>query len=89
MIGYTRCPRCTSTTGSRPWRTASVPAFEDWATEETDHSRVIEAAPAHVVPNKVETAYAGSDLFERRRRRMDDWAAYLDGERGQVIPLRR
>ena len=25
----------------------------------------------------------------RRRRLMDDWAAYHDGERGQVIPMRR
>ena len=33
-----------------------------------------------VVQNKVEAAYARSDLFERRRRLMDDWAAYLDGQ---------
>ena len=42
-----------------------------------------------MVQNKVEAAYARSDLFERRRHLMDDWAAYLDGERGQVIPLRQ
>ena len=53
-------------------------SFRDWAAEETDHPReVIEAALAHVVQNKVEAAYARSDLFERRRRLMDDWAAYL------------
>ncbi len=57
-------------------------SFRDWAAEETDHPReVIEAALAHVVQNKVEAAYARSDLFERRRRLMDDWAAYLVGER--------
>ena len=57
-------------------------SFRDWAAEETDHPReVIEAARAHVVPNKVEAAYARSDLFERRRRLMDDWATYLDGVR--------
>ncbi len=56
-------------------------SFRDWAAEETDHPReVIEAALAHVVQNKVEAAYARSDLFERRRRLMDDWATYLDGE---------
>ena len=38
-----------------------------------------------LVQNKVEAAYALSDLFERRRRLMDDWAAYLAGTRGQVI----
>ena len=30
-----------------------------------------------MVRNKVEAAYARSDLFERRRILMDDWAAYL------------
>ena len=57
-------------------------SFRDWAAEETDHPReVIEAALAHVVPNNVEAAYARSDLFERRRRLMDDWAAHLNGHR--------
>ena len=55
-------------------------SFRDWAAERTDHPReVIEAALAHVVPNKVEAAYARSDLFERRRLLMDDWAKYLNG----------
>ena len=31
-----------------------------------------------MVQNKVEAAYARSDLFERRRRLMDDWADYVD-----------
>ena len=68
-------------------RVAAVPhgfrsSFRDWAAEETDHPReVIEAALAHVVQNKVEAAYARSDLFERRRRLMDDWAAYLAATR--------
>ena len=53
-------------------------SFRDWAAERTDHPReVIEAALAHVVQNRVEAAYARSDLFERRRRLMDDWSAYL------------
>ena len=34
-------------------------------------------------------AYARSDLFERRRRLMDDCVVCLDRTRGQVIPLRR
>ena len=56
--------------------------FRDWAAEETNHPReVVEAALAHMVHNKVEAAYARSDLFERRRRLMDEWAAYVDGER--------
>ena len=53
-------------------------SFRDWASEETDHPReVVEAALAHVVGNKVEAAYARSDLFERRRLLMDDWANTL------------
>ena len=56
-------------------------SFRDWAAEETDHPReVVEAALAHVVRNKVEAAYRRSDLFERRRRLMNDWAAYLAGQ---------
>ena len=67
----------------RDLRIAGVPhgfrsSFRDWAAEETNHPReVVEAALAHVVPNKVEAAYARSDLFERRRGLMNDWAAYL------------
>ena len=53
-------------------------SFRDWAAEKTDHPReVIEAALAHVVQNKVEAAYARSDLFDRRRLLMDDWSEYL------------
>ena len=53
-------------------------SFRDWAGEETNHPHaVIEAALAHMVRNKVEAAYARSDLFERRRCLMDDWAVYL------------
>ena len=35
--------------------------------------------------NPTEAAYARSDLFERRRRLMDEWADYLSGARGQVV----
>ena len=50
---------------------------------ETDYPRgeVVGAALAHVVQNKVEAAYRRTDLFERRRRLMNDWATHLTGER--------
>ncbi len=66
-------------------------SFRDWAAEETDHPReVIEAALAHAVRNQVEAAYARSDLFERRRRLMDEWAAYLAGDPSSTLnDLRR
>ena len=45
----------------------------NWAAEETDHPReVVDAALAHVVHNRVEAAYARSDLFERGRRLTDE-----------------
>ncbi len=61
-------------------------SFRDWAAERTSTPReVVEAALAHTVRNPTEAAYARSDLFERRRRLMDEWADYLSGARGQVV----
>jgi integrase len=52
-------------------------SFRDWAAEQTAHpSDVIEMALAHTIANKVEAAYRRSDLFEKRRQLMADWAAY-------------
>ena len=42
---------------------------------------------AHTVRNKVEAAYNRTDLFERRRKLMDQWAGYLSGEAGIVVPM--
>ncbi len=83
---------------SKLLRDLSVPAvphgfrssFRDWAAECTDAPRaVMEAALAHVIKDKAEAAYARSDLFDRRRKLMDDWAAYLnvEGGQGQVVPM--
>ena len=81
--------RCRSTGISdllRKHRIAAVPhgfrsSFRDWAAEETDYPREVgEAALAHVVQNKVEAAHRRTDLFDRRRRLMADWSAYLAGE---------
>ena len=57
-------------------------SFRDWAAECTDcpHA-VMEAALAHVVANSTEAAYARSDLFEKRRQLMAQWAEYLHGGR--------
>ena len=60
-------------------------SFRDWAGECTAAPRaVMEAALAHVVGG-VEGAYARSDLFERRRTLMDQWAAYLSTEGADVL----
>ena len=50
----------------------------------TDHPQeVIEAVLARVVRNRIEAAYARSDLFERRRTLMDEWARYLTQGAGE------
>ena len=86
LIGYARVSTDDQDHGVAAVAHGFRSSFRDWAAAETNHPReVIEAALAHVVQNKVEAAYAGSDLFERRRRLMDDWAAYLDGERRSGI----
>ena len=76
---------CSNAAASPACRMASARRSGDWAAEETNHPReVIEAALAHIVQNRVEAAHARSDLFERRRRLMHDWAAYLvDAHRRQ------
>jgi integrase len=51
--------------------------FRDWAGECTPHARdVCEQALAHSLGNAVEAAYRRSDLLEKRRALMNDWAAY-------------
>lgn len=50
--------------------------FRDWAGETTGFPReVIEAALAHGIKDKAEAAYARSDLFDKRRKLMEAWAA--------------
>ena len=53
-------------------------SFRDWAAERTDVPReVCELALAHVNSDRVEAAYRRSDLFDRRRELMAEWADYL------------
>ncbi len=75
----------------RDLRIAAVPhgfrsSFRDWAAESTNAPReVMEAALAHIIKDKAEAAYARSDLFERRRSLMNQWADYLNQERGKTL----
>jgi integrase len=68
-------------------------AFRDWAAECTGYAHeVAEMALAHTIENKVERAYRRGDLFEKRRRLMDDWATYCatTGAAGaKVTPIRK
>lgn len=55
--------------------------FRTWCEERTNYPRsVTEAALAHVNADKVEAAYQRSDLFERRRGLMRDWADFVTGK---------
>lgn len=66
--------------------------FRDWAAESTGYpGDVVEMALAHTIGNKVEAAYRRGDLFEKRKRLMDDWAAFCavaGAGAGVVVPLR-
>ena len=56
-------------------------SFRDWAAECTDAPReVCELALAHINGDRVEAAYRRSDLFERRRTLMQQWADYAAGK---------
>lgn len=65
--------------------------FRDWAAEQTAFpSELAEMALAHSVGTAVEAAYRRSDLFEKRRRLMSDWAAFCakPSVAGEVVPIR-
>jgi integrase len=69
-------------------------SFRDWAAERTNFpSEVAEMALAHAVGSKVEAAYRRGDLFEKRRRLMQQWATFCTAApvqewRSNVTPLR-
>jgi integrase len=67
-------------------------SFRDWAAETTGYpNHVVEMALAHAIANGVEAAYRRGDLFEKRRRLMQDWADYCDRPiiEGDVVPIRK
>ncbi len=65
--------------------------FRDWAAERTNYPReAAEMALGHAVSDKVEAAYRRGDLFEKRRRLMDEWARFCDVRvpAGKVVAIR-
>jgi integrase len=51
--------------------------FKTWASERTSfQNEIIETALAHAIGGKVEQAYMRGDMFEKRRRLMQQWAAF-------------
>tara|TARA_R110000787_G_scaffold13410_4_gene42122 strand:- start:5569 stop:6816 length:1248 start_codon:yes stop_codon:yes gene_type:complete len=67
--------------------------FRDWSAECTGYAHeVAEMALAHTIENKVERAYRRGDLFDKRRRLMDDWATYcatIPTAGANVTPIRK
>jgi integrase len=67
--------------------------FRDWAAECTSFdNNAVEMALAHTIPSAVEKAYRRGDLFDKRRKLMDAWAAYcakVETDAGKVVALAR
>lgn len=62
--------------------------FRDWAGDQTLHQReVIEAALAHSLKNRAEAAYRRSSALEKRRKLMQDWSNYCDGNYSSPVTL--
>ena len=61
-------------------------SFRDWCGETGKPRETAEAALAHTVGG-VEGSYFRSDLFDRRRRLMDQWAMFLTGTGTNVLRL--
>lgn len=65
-------------------------SFRDWAGNVSNFPReVVETALAHVIGDKAEQAYRRSDALEKRRKLMDEWAAYCSTPRtGKIVSFR-
>ena len=66
-------------------------SFRDWTAERTSYPReVAEMALGHAVGDKVEAAYRRSDLFEKRRRLMNEWSRFCHtgAKAGEVGAIR-
>jgi hypothetical protein len=64
--------------------------FRHWCAEATAHPReVAKQALAHALPDRVEAAYRPGDILEKRRRHMEDWAAFCSMRAGSPTALIR
>lgn len=67
--------------------------FRDWVAERTAYpGDLAEMALAHAIGDKVEAAYRRGDMFDKRRRMMEEWASFcatVAGSGADVVPLRR
>ena len=64
-------------------------SFRDWAAERTNVPRAVcEGALALSVRDKTEAAYNRTDLFERRRVRMESWSLFATKKPADVKAIR-
>jgi integrase len=70
-------------------------AFSDWAHERTAHSNhAIEISLAHAVGSDQERAYRRGQMFDKRRKLMEEWARYCTSppqakaDKTVVVPMR-
>jgi integrase len=67
--------------------------FRDWAAEQTAYpDEIRKAASSHKVGDAVKEAYQRTELLEKRRRLMNEWALYLEkpiNQDAKVATLRR
>jgi integrase len=68
--------------------------FRDWAAEQTNYpDEIRKAASMHTVGDAVKAAYQRTDLLEKRRHLMEEWANFLDKpsvtKSGNVTQLRK
>jgi integrase len=60
-------------------------SFSDWAHERTAHSNiVVEMCLSHTVGSAVERSYRRSDLIQKRRALMNEWAKFCLSPRAEV-----
>jgi integrase len=60
--------------------------FRDWASETTGFPHeVCEMALAHTIANKAEAAYRRGDLFDKRRKLMEAWAAFCAAAKSEKV----
>jgi integrase len=67
-------------------------SFRDWAAERTNFpNHVVEMALAHSIGNAVERSYRRGDLFEKRKRLMQQWSDYCarPPTAATVTPIRK
>ena len=69
--------------------------FRDWAAEQTGYpDEIRKVASGHSIGDQVKEAYQRTDLLEKRRRLMEEWANYLDkpsiskASKALVTPIR-